>query len=722
MFGWLRRRLGRRPGLLDLEQRLARCLEERTTLRLEGEDLYAQFAGTPGTDEARGQARRGRLDLAAEALLEHFHDRIRPIFFLHYSEPHLLRPRLEQHPAECRAILQGSEDLLAHRFSPLGAEPRSFGGTIDWFSDFQDHSWGRAHLLDLREQFAGRLPMPTVEMGPIAVTWEFNRHSHFVHMGRAYWLTGYERFASEFIVQVVDWSERNRPLEGVNWLDPETVAARCINWLLALHMFLGSEQLTPDLLSRILSCLVLHGAILAWFVRTSEHPPLAAVSGLYILASSMPELLLSRRWLDLAGPALGRAAAWELGRDGLHRSGSVARHRLAVEWLLLPLTLHLLNRTTPPAGLAEAATASLDVLNHLRPPAGPLPDLGESASPGFLGWNCGASEHARRLLALGALTLRRGELRPPQREMPGELYWWCGPSAAEQYNYLPNHDPGTNRRLFSEVGLACARDQWEGKASWCLLRGAPAPGGFPDGRALPPSERENPAHHDDALSLCLVLDGEPFLIEPGLPPLQSPAGLLLSRVGYHSAPRLPGEPEPLICRPLSEGDPACREVRMQEREGGILFSATRAIWKGPEESWPLHRDVLFRPGSKTVIVRDRFEGQGEAMVESNLLLAPHMDILMRGDMGCLVRGKRLHARINPIFPTRLRYNHARGQTRPFGGWHWSEGRGLQPTSRLRYFTPLTLPATVYLWINWDPREPAVPRPRDLDLMLDGRRG
>jgi len=160
---------------------------------------------------------------------------------------------------------------------------------------------------------------------------------------------------------------------------------------------------------------------------------------------------------------------------------------------------------------------------------------------------------------------------------------------------------------------------------------------------------------------------------------------------------------------------------MQEREGGVLFSATRAIWSGPDQAWPLHRDVLFRPNAKTVIVRDRFEGQGEAMVETNLLLAPHMDILMRGDMGCLVRGKRLHARINPIFPTRFRYNHARGQMRPFGGWHWSEGRGLQPTSRLRYFTTLTLPTTLYLWINWDPREPTVPRPRDLDLMLDGRR-
>ncbi|NMA28957.1 MAG: hypothetical protein GX934_14475, partial [Burkholderiales bacterium] len=151
MFGWLRRCLGRRPNPLDLEQRLARCLEGRTSLRLEGEDLYAQFAGTPGTDEAREQARKGRLDLASEAFLEHFHDRIRPIFFLHYSEPHLLRPRLEQYPTDCRAILQGVADLLAHRHSPLGVKPQSFGGTIDWFSDFQDHSWGRAHLLDLRE-------------------------------------------------------------------------------------------------------------------------------------------------------------------------------------------------------------------------------------------------------------------------------------------------------------------------------------------------------------------------------------------------------------------------------------------------------------------------------------------------------------------------------------------------------------------------------------------
>ncbi len=720
MFGWLRRRLGRRPDPLDLEERLARCLEERSCLRLEGEEVFAQFAGSPSTDEARAHARNGRPGLAAEALLEHFHDRIRPIFFLHYSEPHLLRPRLEQHPADCRAILQGTEHLLSHRFAPLGVEPQTFNGALDWFSDFQGRSWGRSHVLNLRDQFAGRLPMPVVEMGPIEVTWEFNRHAHFVQMGRAYWLTGNERFTSEFIVQVVDWSKRNRALEGVNWLDPATVAARCTNWLLALHMFLGSDQLTPELLTRILSSLILHGAVLSWFVKTSEQPVLAAAAGLYILAFSMPELRLSQRWLEVAAPALARSAAWELGRDGLHRSGSVPQHRLATEWLLLPLALHLLNRTSPPAGLAEAATAALEALNHLRTPANLVADLGSSASTGFLGGQCGASEHTRRLLALGALTLRRGELRPTTTEMPGELHWWCGPGAAEQYAALRSYDPGSARRLFAEVGLGCARDQWEGKASWCLVRGASAPGILTGSRPLPPAQLESPPFHDDALSLCLVLDGEPFLVEPGLPLVWGPWSQMLARMACHSATRLPGEVEPLPHRALESGHPACRELRMEERAGGVLFSAARQVWPTPETAWSLHRDVLFLPARKTVIVRDRAEGQGEAPLETNLVLSPHLDILMRGDMGCLVRGKRLHARINPIFPSRFRYNQARGQTKPFGGWCWGENRRPQPTTRLRFFTRLPLPATIYLWINWDAREPAVPRPRDLDTLLDGR--
>lgn len=712
---------GSRSDRLDLEKRLGRCMEERSPLKLDSEELYGQFTGASSAlDEARSQARRGRLDLAAEGLLEHYHDRIRPIFFLHYSEPDLLRPRLEEHPADCRALLAEAENLLAHRFTPLGVEPYSFSSSIDWFSDFQGQSWPNAHVVDLRDGFAGRRPAPAVDMGPIEVTWEFNRHSHFVQLGRAYWLTGNERFASEFIVQVVDWSERNRALEGVNWLDPATVARRCTNWLLALHMFLGSEQLTPELLSRILSSLVLHGAVLAHQVRTSEEGSLAAAGGLYVLAFSMPELRLSRRWLALAGPALARAAAWELGRDGLHRSGSAARHRQAAEWLLLPLALHLLNGSTPPPGLAEAAEAALEALAHLRSPAGLVAEVGPTTAPGFLGLNCGPSEHTRRLLALGALTIRRGDLRQAVNEMPGEMLWWFGPTAADRYYGLRQYEPGTGRRLFPEVGLACARDRWDPRASWCLLRGTSLPGGFAEDRPLPQAEAEKAYGHDDALGLCLTCDGEPVLIEPGAPPMGGPVTTLLSRVGCHSAPRMPGEMEPLVTRSLDEHHPASRDLRMEEWDGGLYLTAVRQVWAQADEPWPLRREVLFQPSRRTAVVRDRFEGHGEAVVETNFLLSPHLDILMRGDMGCLLRGKRLHARIHPVFPARFRYHMARGETKPFGGWYWSETCRVTPAPRLRYFTKLTLPATLYVWIGWDPRDSAVPRAKDLDRLFETR--
>lgn len=717
--GRIQRSLGAKSERLDLERRLQRCFEERLSLRLEGDELYGQFGtASAALDDARAQARKGRLDLAAEALQEHFHDRIRPLFFLHYSEGPLLKPRLEEHPADCRALLQETDALLAHRFSPLGVEPVGFSGSIDWFSDFQNRSWVCAHVQDLRDQFAGRRPMPAVEMGSIEVTWEFNRHSHFVQLGRSYWLTGNERFASEFIVQVVDWSERNRALEGVNWLDPATVAARCTNWLLALHMFLGSEQLTPDLLARILSSLILHGAVLAQYVRESEN--LAAASGLYILALSMPELRLSKRWLGLAGPALARAAAAELGRDGLHRSGSVARHRLATEWLLLPLALHVLNDSPPPPGLAEAAAAALEALSHLRSPSGLVAELGPPASPGFLGALCGPSEHTRRLMALGALTLRRGELRLSIPELPGELYWWYGPRASDNFYNLRPLEPGTGRRLFSEVGIACARDRWEGRANWCVLRGTPSPSGFSEDRYLPPGEAESALTHDDHLGFLLTLEGEPVLIEPGMP-RQHAAGALLSRQACHTATRLPGEVEPLASRSVPDGHPASRDLRMEEWDSGIHLSATRQIWTpGSQDPWALRRDVLFQPARKTVVIRDSILGDGEGMVEMNLLLAPHLDILMRGDMGCLIRGKRLHARINPLFPARFRYNQARGQQKPFAGWHHTETLKIQPTTRLRYFTRLPLPTSVYVWISWDPREPAVPRAKDFDLLFDSR--
>ncbi len=43
----------------------------------------------------------------------------------------------------------------------------------------------------------------------VKVPWELSRCQHFTTLGQAYWLTGDERYAREFVDEVSDWIARN---------------------------------------------------------------------------------------------------------------------------------------------------------------------------------------------------------------------------------------------------------------------------------------------------------------------------------------------------------------------------------------------------------------------------------------------------------------------------------------------------------------------------------
>src|SRR5262249_31106328 len=104
----------------------------------------------------------------------------------------------QRFPAECEAIITRAERACAGRFDLLGYRGLSFGKqpeAIDWHLD--PVSGNRAPFV-----YWSKLdPLAPIVGGDPKITWELNRHSHFVTLGQAYWLTNDERFAASFIAQ-----------------------------------------------------------------------------------------------------------------------------------------------------------------------------------------------------------------------------------------------------------------------------------------------------------------------------------------------------------------------------------------------------------------------------------------------------------------------------------------------------------------------------------------
>jgi hypothetical protein len=698
---------------ISIEMRVSTARNEREPLDFSDEELLAQFRSISlDLEEAKRSARQGRLPQAQAHLIDHVRDRLRPRFFLHPANRDKLVDQVKTDQMTVRRLLKTAEEAQSRTFTMLGLR-KHFPSAIDWFTDFDEKSWIYGADTDLRAVLKRPNEESAKDMGPVEATWLFNSLDHFVSMGRAYWISGQETLVSEFVVQAVDWAERNPPQFGINWIDTVCVATRLVNWLLALNLFLSSDQLHDEVAIRLLKTIVLHGAVLADILMDEEREQsatqlVAAASALCLLALSFPELKPSQRWYDLASAELPRRA-WEcMGRDGFHLSGSASSHRQLLEWMLLPELLHRLNAIPSPKGLREATENACETLTLITPPDRKACDIGASGGHSFLGRFVGATEHNQRILALGAIACQRDDFRPGV-EMPPELWWWLGPQAESFYQGIDIAlSGGPKSRAFPEAGVVVARDHWERQANWCLLRGTPKASLL---ETSPPPPASIPLH-DDALHLSLCLSGESVLVEPGGPELTHLVQPAFARITAHTAPRVGREREPLcLDRVSSRSETNMHEVKL----GGNAryLAAHRPVWLDPDRPWRLWREVLFLPEARHIAIRDTLEGEGEVDFDTNLVLAPHLDILMRGDMGCLIRGKQLQARLVPIFPGRFRYSLKRGQQKPVAGWCYGGQRAI-PTYCLRYFARLQAPFSTYLWLVWDPNDTRVPRTSDLD--------
>lgn len=705
----------------NLERRVSEARQEREPLNLTQEEFLMQFrAASHELEEAKRAARKGRFKEAQEKLADHVIERLKPRFFLHASQRDKLVSQLNRESISLRKTVMVAEEAKNRTFVALGQE-KVFPNAIDWFSDFGDKSWIFGADSDLKDVLKRPNEASSEDaMGPVEATWLLNSHGHFVDMGRTYWLTGWESLVSEFIVQAVDWAERNPPLYGINWIDPTSLAARTVNWMLALGLFAPSDQLQAEVVVRIVKNLVIHGAILADILedpesRANPSERVAVSSALNMLSMYIPELRSAQRWYELTAPTLAKHAWESMGRDGFHLSGASARHRELLEWLLLPEILHRLNGLPSPRGLREATETACEALALLSPPDRVAVDLGASGGHSFLGRHTGATQHTHRLLALGAVACQRDDFRP-EVEMPEELWWWLGSQAEGLYQGMEvGVSTSSTTKCYTEAGVVVARDDWERQANWCLLRGTPMSSLLETSRPAPASV----PIHDDALHLSLCLQGESVFIEPGGPAFTHLVQPTFARVSAHSAPRIGREREPLCLDRVSHRMEA--SVYQTKLPGsGRYLAAHRSVWLSPDKPWKLWREILFLPEQKHFCVRDTLSGEGEVDFETSLLLSPHLDILMRGDMGCLIRGKKLQARLVPIFPTRFRYSLKRGQKEPVAGWCYRNARPI-PTYALKYFARLEAPFSTYLWIVWDPNDTKVPRTEELDRLYDEAR-
>jgi uncharacterized heparinase superfamily protein len=357
-----------------------------------------------------------------------------PRFFIDPDERRALMAAMRTAHSQAESLTVAAADrACAHVFDLLGSDATPLGEHIDWHMDFKT-----GHRFDPRRYYADIRPAPYPGGYDIKVPWELSRSQHFTWLGQAYWFTGDEKYAREFVTQVLDWIAQNPPQFGVNWACTMDVAIRAVNWLWGYYFFQDSPALTDEFRLAFFKSLLVHGRHmmdnLEWSeVLTSNHY-LADIVGLVYLGILCPEFKEAARWRELGLRELWNEMHKQVYADGVDFEASISYHRLALELFLSPIILCQLNDISVPGETLERLERMIEFVMYYTKPDGTAPTMGD-ADNGRLHrlkvWAQPEQEWLdhRYLLAIGAVLFERVDFARAAGDQWEEACWLLGERA-----------------------------------------------------------------------------------------------------------------------------------------------------------------------------------------------------------------------------------------------------------------------------------------------------
>lgn len=414
-------------------------------------------------------------------------------------------------PEEGGRIVGQADRLVSGEFDLLGYRRLDLGRPMpDWHLDpVSGKRSPQRHWSRISETDPG-------ETGDKKVVWELNRHQYFSVLGRAYWITGDEKYAETFAGHLGDWMEKNPPKIGVNWMSSLEIAYRSISWIRAFHFFRESPAFGSELFLNFLKLLYLNARHLRAHLSTYSSPNTHLTGealGLYIIGTFMREVEEASEWKRNGFDILMAALEFQIREDGGYVEQSTQYHRYTAD-IFLSLSAHRRAERLPMAEIHQRKLRQmLQFLAQLTQPNGETPLIGDDDGGRLHFLDSRPFADIRSTLALGAAVLNDGELKFMAGEASPEILWQLGPAGLEEFQDLEPITPCEKIKAFRQSGWYVVRDGWDSQASFAIMDCGPH--GFKNGGHA----------HADALGFVMSVKGNPVFVDSGTYVYTSDPGL-----------------------------------------------------------------------------------------------------------------------------------------------------------------------------------------------------
>jgi hypothetical protein len=456
-------------------------------------------------------------------------------FFLDPTDEELWKVYRETFWDKIPSVLEDADRLCAHEFNLLGTTFSYPDRPIDWHTDpVSSYRWPKKLYSDIKGE--ARTPHAT----DVKLPWELSRMQHLPTLGKAYRLTGDERYATEITSQITHWLDDNPCPYGVNWSCAMEAAIRIMNITWGYLLINDAKAVSQDFGARLATSIFQHGQYIRFNLEYGLRPDgaikngnhyLSDVVGLLHLGLLCPQVPKADYWKSFAVTALIEEMERQVHPDGMNFESSVAYHRLVLELFTAGALLCKANGVALPDKFWRRLERMYEFVLYTTRPDGKSPLVGD-ADDGRVYILSHYSDWDRRdfryLLSIGAVLFNRGDMKAHSAGFSEEAFWLLGPAGMAEFVALENSGADLESKEFRHSGVYVMRDKGNYLLASCGEVGTEGIGNH---------------KHNDLLSFELCAGGKPFIVDSGVyiysrdPVLRS----LFRSTAYHNTVVIDGQ-------------------------------------------------------------------------------------------------------------------------------------------------------------------------------------
>jgi len=351
------------------------------------------------------------------------------------------------------------------------------------------------------------------QVGNCKTLWELSRHKHLVPLAVAYVMTGKPLYADKIIEHIDGWITQNPYGMGVHWCSSLEVSLRLIAWgfthhLMCLRDARGLFDRLPEP-ERFGISVYQHVFFIANYLSlhsSANNHLIGELSGIWTGCNLFDLGEEGKKWADFAQCELESEARKQVFEDGVSREQATYYHLWVTEYFLLNWLIGERYDKAFEKEFADRISKMTQFLKDLQPKLGRVPQIGDSDDGIVLGFDPEntLNPYDDLFLSYSWLSIEAIREEAIKNRSVSKAFWY---KAIADFNKttlsgLPVIRDEINERLkvYPKGGYAIIQDE-----ELRLVFDA-GPLGYPS----------IAAHgHADALSFCLALNGEWWIVDPG---------------------------------------------------------------------------------------------------------------------------------------------------------------------------------------------------------------